>query len=175
MLNEMLANPEVTSLNISRRLRMPLSTVQRRRKALEGSIVKKCYELDAKGFGWRTADLLISVEKGDCMEIANILLAEDFGIKLTSNFSRKINRDMHLGGVRILEASVRMGDPVINVMARILYRSSEELFNTVQAIKRLPNVVRVEWAEIVKVVGRRSNASMLPLSDPRTYNKLNSN
>ena len=82
---------------------------------------------------------------------------------------------MHLGGVRILEASVRMGDPVINVMARILYRSSEELFNTVQAIKRLPNVVRVEWAEIVKVVGRRSNASMLPLSDPRTYNKLNSN
>lgn len=154
---------------------MPLSTVQRRRKALEGSIVKKCYELDAKGFGWRTADLLISVEKGESIEIANRLLAENLGIKPTSNLSGKINReDMHLGGVRILEASVRIGDPVINVMARILYRSSEDLFNTVQAISGLPNVVRVEWSEIVKVVGRRSYASMLPPSDSTTYNKFRS-
>jgi DNA-binding Lrp family transcriptional regulator len=165
MLNEMLANPNVTSQKISRRLKMPLSTVQRRRRALEGSIVKKCYELDAKGFGWRTADLLISVEKGDSTEIANRLLVENLGIKPTSNYSGKINRgDMHLGGVRILETSVRIGDPVINVMARILYRSSEDLFNTVQAIQGLPNVVRVEWSEIVKVVGKRSNASMLPPS-----------
>jgi DNA-binding Lrp family transcriptional regulator len=163
MLNEMLANPNVTSLNVSSRLKMPLSTVQRRRKALEGSIIKKCYELDAKGFGWRTADLLISVDKGNCIEIANRLLTENLGIKLTSDFSKKINRgDMHLGGARIMEASVRMGDPVINVMARILYRSSEDLFSTVQAIKGLPNVVRVEWAEIIKVVGRRNNASILP-------------
>jgi hypothetical protein len=128
----MLANPNVTSLNISRRLKMPLSTVQRRRKALEGYIVKKCYELDAKGFGWKTADLLISVEKGDSSEIANRLLVEYLGIKPTSNFSGKINRgDMHLGGVRILQASVRIGDLVINVIARILYRRSEDLFNTV--------------------------------------------
>ena len=161
----MLENPNVTSLNISRGLKMPLSTVQRRRKALESSIVKKCYELDAKGFGWRTADLLISVEKGDSTEIANRLLVENLGIKPTANFSGKIDRgDMNLGGARILEASVRIGDPVINVMARILYRSSEDLFKTVQAIQGLPNVVRVEWSEIVKVVGKRSNALMLPPS-----------
>lgn len=171
----MLANPDVTSLNISKKLKLPLSTVQRRRTALErSSIVRKSYELDAKQFGWRTADLLISVEKGDCIEIANRLLAENLGIKLTSDFSKKINRgDMNLDGVRIMEASVRMGDPVINVMVRILYTSSEDLFNTVQAIKGLPNVVRVEWAEIVKVIGRRNNAPILPPSDSRVYSKFN--
>jgi DNA-binding Lrp family transcriptional regulator len=171
----MLANPDVTSLNISKKLKLPLSTIQRRRTALErSSIVRKSYELDAKQFGWRTADLLICVEKGDCMEIANRLLAENLGIKLTSDFSKKINRgDMPLDGVRIMEASVRMGDPVINVMVRILYRSSEDLFNTVQTIKGLPNVVRVEWAEIVKVIGRRNNAPILPPSDSRVYSKFN--
>jgi hypothetical protein len=67
----MLANPDVTSSNISKKLKLPLSTVYRKRTAIErSSIVRKSYELVAGQFGWRTADILISVEKGDCEEIA---------------------------------------------------------------------------------------------------------
>jgi len=52
ILNELLVNPDVTSLNISKKLKLPLSTLQRRRTALErSSIIKKSYELDAKQFG----------------------------------------------------------------------------------------------------------------------------
>jgi DNA-binding Lrp family transcriptional regulator len=162
ILNEMLANPDVTSLNISKKLKLPLSTVQRRRTTIErSSIVRKSYELDAKQFGWRTADILITVEKGDCVEIANRLLTEDIGVGLTSDISKVINKDDNISpGPRVIESSLRIGDPVVNVVARVIYKSSDELFHIIQEIKKMPNIARVEWSEIVKVVGR-NNALVL--------------
>jgi DNA-binding Lrp family transcriptional regulator len=162
ILNEMLANPDVTSLNISKKLKLPLSTVQRRRTTIErSSIVRKSYELDAKQFGWRTADILITVEKGDCVEIANRLLTEDIGIGLTSDISKVINKDDNISpGPRVIESSLRIGDPVVNVVARVIYKSSDELFHIIQEIKKMPNIAHVEWSEIVKVVGR-NNALVL--------------
>jgi len=162
ILNEMLANPDVTSLNISKKLKLPLSTVQRRRTTIErSSIVRKSYELDAKQFGWRTADILITVEKGDCVEIANRLLTEDIGIGLTSDISKVINKDDNISpGPRVIESSLRIGDPVVNVVTRVIYKSSDELFHIIQEIKKIPNIARVEWSEIVKVVGR-NNALVL--------------
>jgi DNA-binding Lrp family transcriptional regulator len=162
ILNEMLANPDVTSLNISKKLKLPLSTVQRRRTAIErSSIVRKSYELDAKQFGWRTADILITVEKGDCVEIANRLLTEDIGVGLTSDISKVINKDDNISpGPRVIESSLRIGDPVVNVVARVIYKSSDELFHIIQEIKKMPSIARVEWSEIIKVVGR-NNALVL--------------
>jgi len=138
---------------------MPLSTVQRRKASLErSSYIRKYYELDAKSFGWRTADLLISVEKGDSIEVANRLLSENFGNELAAGISKKTKDNMH--GVRVTETSLRMGDPLVNVMARTIFRNSEELFHIMQEIKKMPNIVRVEWSEIVKVMGR-NNALIL--------------
>ncbi len=134
---------------------MPLSTVQRRRAALErSSIIRKNYELDAKQFGWRTADILIAVEKGDCVKIANRLLTENIGIRLSSDIS-KINKSNNGSyGPRVLETSLRMGDPAVNVIARTIFRTSDELFHIVQEIKKMPNIAHVEWSEVVKIVGR---------------------
>src|SRR5919106_131540 len=162
ILNEMLANPDVTSLNISKKLKLPLSTVQRRRTAIErSSIVRKSYELDAKQFGWRTADILITVEKGDCVEIANRLLTENIGIGLSSDISKIINKGDNISpGPRVIESSLRIGDPAVNVVARVIYKSSDELFHIIQEIKKMPNIAHVEWSEIVKVVGR-NNALVL--------------
>jgi hypothetical protein len=151
----------ITSLNISKKLRLPLSTVQRRTAIERSSIVRKSYELDAKLFGWRTADILITVEKGDCVEIANRLLTENIGIRLTSDISKVINKDDNISpGPRVIESSLRIGDPVVNVVVRVIYKSSDELFHIIQEIKKMPNIARVEWSEIVKVVGR-NNALML--------------
>ncbi|HZA69587.1 MAG TPA: hypothetical protein VE548_07785 [Nitrososphaeraceae archaeon] len=36
----------------------------------------------------------------------------------------------------------------------------DELFHIIQEIKKMPNIARVEWSEIVKVVGR-NNALVL--------------
>jgi hypothetical protein len=49
---------------------------------------------------------------------------------------------------------------VVNVVARVMYKSSNELFHIIQKITTMPNITRVEWSEIVKVVGR-NNALML--------------
>jgi hypothetical protein len=35
--------------------------------------------------------------------------------------------------------------------------TSDELFHIMQEIKKMPNIVRVEWSEIVKVVGRNNS------------------
>ena len=52
VLNELLANPNATSTDISRKLKIPLSTVQRRRATLEhSSVIRKSYEIDVIRFG----------------------------------------------------------------------------------------------------------------------------
>ena len=52
ILNELLANPNATSFDISRKLKIPLSTVQRRRATLEhSSVIRKSYEIDVIRFG----------------------------------------------------------------------------------------------------------------------------
>ena len=96
---------------------------------------------------------MITVEKGDCVEIANRLLTEDIEIGLTSDISKIINKSNNASnGPRVIESSLRIGDPIINVVARIVYKSSDELFHIIQEIKKMPNIARVEWSEIVKVV-----------------------
>jgi hypothetical protein len=153
---------------------MPPSTVQKRRTALEClHIVKKCYEIEARAFSLRTANLLISVEKGDCVDIAKRLLAENSGIELTSDFIKKINKDVKYSDrPRVLEASIRIRDPVVIVIARVIYKSSQDLFSIIQELKKMPNMTRVEWAEIAKVV-EKNNASVLPHSFPRISTQFN--
>jgi DNA-binding Lrp family transcriptional regulator len=162
ILSEILQDPDLTSQNISKRLKLPLSTVQRRRTALErSSIIRKSYELDAKQLGWRTADILITVEKGDCVQIANRLLTENIGIDITSDISKVFNKNnTNPGGLRVIESSLRIGDPLVNVVARIIYKTSDELFHIIQEIKKMPNITRVEWSEIVKIVGRNNTLAL---------------
>jgi DNA-binding Lrp family transcriptional regulator len=111
----------------------PLSTIQRRRARLEESMLKKEYTLDMRKFGWRVADLLISVEKGKAEETAQKLLQ-----------ASKNN---------VITASLRIGHPQIDIMASVFYKNSQELHKLTETIKAMPYVTYVEWAEIVKVVG----------------------
>ena len=54
-------DPHLTSKRISKKIKVPLSTVQRRRTALEISILNKMYSLDLSTSGWRIVDLLIGM------------------------------------------------------------------------------------------------------------------
>ena len=92
------------------------------------------------------------------MEIANRLLTGNIGTRPASNISKnnKKNNNNISDGPRVLETSLRIGDPLVNVVARIIYGSSQELLNFIQQLKQMPRVVRVEWSEIVKVVGNNN-------------------
>lgn len=133
ILHELLKNHDIKSSEISRKSKVPLSTIQRRRAALEKSgFLQHKYEIDPKKFGFRSADLFVDVSKGDCEEIAKDIL----------NQYRK----------NILQVTVRMGSPKINLVATVIYKDTNEVFEMMQHIKRMEHVESVEWSEIVKTV-----------------------
>jgi DNA-binding Lrp family transcriptional regulator len=136
IVRELINNPDVSSTDIASKYRIPLSTIQRRRAKLEQTVISKAYNLDIRRLGWRTADLLITVEKGK---------AEDTAQKLLE--SNKVN---------VIMASLRIGHPQVDIMADVFYRDSVELHNLTEKVKAMPYVTFVEWAEVVKVVGSNS-------------------
>lgn len=84
----------------------------------------------------------MSVEKGRSEELAKKLLDE--------NGNNNI----------IMNTSLRIGDPQINVSAQVLYKGSEELLEIIESAKATSYVKNVEWSEAVKVVGN-NNIGML--------------
>jgi DNA-binding Lrp family transcriptional regulator len=134
IIRELINNSNARSADIAYKYKIPLSTIQRRRTRLErSSILKHRYNIDVRQFGWRTADILIGVEKGDCVQVAREIL-EDY----------KDN---------VISTSLRIGNPQVNVSAKVIYKSSQELFNLIQIFRAIPNVAFVEWYEEVEVVG----------------------
>jgi DNA-binding Lrp family transcriptional regulator len=136
IVRELINNPDVSSTDIASKYKIPLSTIQRRRAKLEQTVISKAYNLDIRRLGWRTADLLITVEKGKAEETAQKLLE-----------ANKVN---------VIMASLRIGHPQVDIMADVFYRDSVELHNLTEKVKAMPYVTFVEWAEVVKVVGSNS-------------------
>jgi DNA-binding Lrp family transcriptional regulator len=145
IIKELINDSTAKSSSMSSKLKVPLSTIQRRRARLENSVLMKDYQLDSKEFGIRTADLLIGAIKGDSSAIARQLL---------SKYDKNIS-----------SVSLVMGDPRINVGAKVLFRNSEELYNLVQEIKGMNNVNYVEWLEDVKVIGNNNVSTLDTLFD----------
>jgi len=84
----------------------------------------------------------LSVEKGRSEELAKKLL--------DGNGNNNI----------IMNTSLRIDDPQINVSAQVLYKGSEELLEIIESVKATSYVKNVEWSEAVKVVGN-NNIGML--------------
>jgi DNA-binding Lrp family transcriptional regulator len=130
---ELLNNADVRSADIAAKYHMPLSTIQRRRTRLERSVLKKTYQVNIKDLGWRNAEVLIAVEKGNSEKIADMLLEQH--------------------GENIASASLRIGHPSVNVMASAFYRTSGELHALIESIRGIPSITSVEWTELAKEVG----------------------
>lgn len=132
-MKELVADPGLSSTDIAAKYRMPLSTVQRRRTRLERTILKKSYRVDVAELGWRTADIMVAVEKGKSEQVAKQILEDE-----------KNN---------VISTSLRIGHPQVDLTARAVYKDSEALHRLVESIRALPFVTFVEWSEEVKIVG----------------------
>jgi DNA-binding Lrp family transcriptional regulator len=99
IVKELVRQPNISSTDIATKYRVPLSTVQRRRAKLERKILKKEYRIDVEQLGWRKADLLIAVDKGNCDRVAQDILSSH--------------------GDYIATVSLRIGSPKINLMEQI--------------------------------------------------------
>ena len=132
IVSELVRQPDISSLALSKKLHIPLSTLQRRRTRIEKDILKKNYTFDYKGFGGRIGDLIVNVDKGKSKEVAQNLLK-----KYKNNV---VSCDTRINSMH-------------NVAARIIYKNTEELFEIIESIKTMDYVDRVQWSEMVEVIG----------------------
>jgi hypothetical protein len=74
IVSELVRQPDISSLALSKKLDIPLSTLQRRRARIEKAILKKTYTFNYKGFGGRIGDLIVNVDKGKSDQVAQSII-----------------------------------------------------------------------------------------------------
>jgi DNA-binding Lrp family transcriptional regulator len=132
---KVLLNPDggISSSYLSRKLGIPQTTIQRRRKRLEKQVLKTIYTVDLDKFGWRRADLFISTRNGKTPEVARKLLSND----LVTYVGRSI------------------GEHTIDLRAEIIIKDNAELLDILEKVKSIDGVSDAIWSEVVHVMGRK--------------------
>lgn len=128
---EMLVNNgDIKSADIAAKLKVPLSTIQRRRSHLErNAILKKNYYVDLKRLGLRTAEISVATKNGESQNVLN-------------TFFNRHKRN-------IIDTALRIGNPDTNISFRVAYADSRELFNLLEEIKEMEIVSEVQWSEYI--------------------------
>lgn len=133
ILRNIIKNPDVKSSEIAEKIDIPLSTIQRRRSRIETSaILKKSFVIDFHRLGLRVADLLIKISKGDIETIVKEIV------------------DQH--SKSILEVTVRLGQPDINLVVRIAYKDNDEIYEIMRTFNTIEHIDSIQWSEILKEV-----------------------
>lgn len=132
IIDELVSNGDIKSSEISEKLKIPLSTIQRRRTRIEKSILKKKYQMDLTQLGYRTAQIFVDVQKGKAKETGEELI-------------KKYNRN-------IVSASTRINSSN-NLCLEVVYNGSDELHYLLEEIKSIPLADKVDWSEQVTMIG----------------------
>jgi DNA-binding Lrp family transcriptional regulator len=122
------------SLELSKQLGIPVSTVQRRRKRLEETYLIKSYSLDPIKFGWRRIDFLIATEGGATMSVGKELLKRP----------------------EVTYVARSIGEHTIDLRVETFVQDNNELLNLLEDVKGMDGVKDVVWSEIVEVIGRKN-------------------
>lgn len=112
--------------DISKILKIPLSTIQRRaRNVVQNKFVEGCIQPNYRNLGIKSGLLHVYLTNGDMKEVANELIEFD----------------------GILSAAIHVGNS--DVVADFVYEDSEQLVDTLAKIKHLDSVDHVVWSEEV--------------------------
>jgi Lrp/AsnC family transcriptional regulator, regulator for asnA, asnC and gidA len=123
--------------SISKKLRIPLSTIQRRtRKLFEKEIVSSKIELNYEKLGYKRGLLHIYLQKGLMQQIGK-LIVEKRGI---------------------ISVSVHVGNS--DLVALFVYRDSKDLLETMSEIKEIEGVEKVMWSEEVYFITPSSQKTL---------------
>lgn len=116
-----------TNAQISSKLNIPLSTIQRRTRRMisSGLVIPKAH-LNYEMFGFTTGMLHIYVKDGNMLKTAK---------KINSDIEGVISTEIHIGNS--------------DIVADYIYRKSIELLDTMSIIKKLEGVERIVWSEKV--------------------------
>ena len=132
IVEELMVNGDIKSSEIAAKLKIPLSTIQRRRTRIEKSLLRKKYQMDLTQLGYRTAQIFIDVQGG---------MAKETGEELLKKYDRNV-----------INASTRINSSN-NLCLEVVYNGSEELHYLLEEIKSLPLATKVDWSEQVMMIG----------------------
>ena len=121
-----------SSKSLARKLGIPATTVQRRRKRLE-KFLTMSYTLCLKTFGWHKVDFLIATESGKTGQIGKELLKRD----------------------EVIYVGKSIGQHTIDLRVETVLEDNAEILRMMELMKATPGIKDVIWTEIVEVVGRK--------------------
>ena len=128
---ELLKDANIKSTHLSSKLRVPLSTIQRRLKTIQSSpLLKKRFDIDANLLGLGRGEIIVYAEKGKAKEIIQNIL-QKYRYTNVLSISTRINH-------------------IHNIIISIVYKDSTEIYNIIENIKAMPHVITVEWSELVE-------------------------
>lgn len=122
-----------SSKTLSAKLGMPITTVRRRRKRLESTLLKLHYVLDIEKFGWRRVDFFIAIKNGMVNAVASKLLDSD----------------------EVTYVGKSIGEHTIDLRVETIVKDNASVLDVLEKIKAMDGVNDVIWSEIVSVVGRK--------------------
>lgn len=122
-----------SSKALSAKLGMPITTVRRRRKRLESTLLKLHYVLDIEKFGWRRVDFFIAIKNGMVNAVASKLLDSD----------------------EVTYVGKSIGEHTIDLRVETIVKDNASVLDILEKIKAMDGVNDVVWSEIVSVVGRK--------------------
>jgi DNA-binding Lrp family transcriptional regulator len=126
-------NGKISSVDLEKKLGIPRSTIQRRRRHLERDYLEYLYILRLDHLGFRRVDLFIYTGGGSTNAIAKELM--------------KRNEVVYVGS--------SIGEHTIDLRAEVIIKDNTELLDVLELVKAMPGVRDVIWSEIVAVLGKK--------------------
>jgi DNA-binding Lrp family transcriptional regulator len=136
IIEELLNDAFISSTDISKKHKAPLSTVQRRRRHLENTILTRRYEIDLKKQGFRIGEITVMPENGASTEIVTRIL------------SKYANH--------ILSITVKIDGAVI-LAVLVYFKTTTEIHDIMVGIHSMPGVQQVKFAETVEIIRSKRN------------------
>ena len=136
IIEELLSDAFISSTDISKKHKAPLSTVQRRRRHLENTILTRRYEIDLKKQGFRIGEMTIIPENGASKEI------------ISGIFSKYANY--------ILSVTVKI-DGAIMLTVSVYFKTTTEIHDIMTGVLSMPGVDQVKFAETVEIIRNKRN------------------
>jgi DNA-binding Lrp family transcriptional regulator len=137
ILKEILSNNErITSDFISKKIGIPLTTIQSRRRRLEKEFFEKKEDFfHLEKFGWRRVDFFISTISGKTDSVARELLA----LK------------------QVISVRKCIGQHTIDLRAEAIVKDNGQILDLMEGMEAMDGIKDVVWSEIVKAVGKKNS------------------
>lgn len=130
----------ISSLKLSRDLDIPLSTIQRRRKRLQDSLVETRYLLRMEKLGWRSATLLVSTTNKTAESVGKQVLEMS---DLVSSVTRA------------------MGGSNFDLRIEVIFKTTPDLIALIDKIKSMEGISGLIWTESLNLIGRKETSDKI--------------